>query len=94
MSCSNPLICLGAQLPKMLRNDYRPCLTKERRREENRLFSIVVAGAALMKGNRRRRGDWIYHLPDMPYCNETRAEEMFCTEAEAIAAGYRRSRAQ
>jgi hypothetical protein len=27
----------------------------------------------------------------MPYYNQTRAEEVFCTEAEAQAAGYRRA---
>jgi hypothetical protein len=27
----------------------------------------------------------------MPYYDQTRAEEMFCTEAEAQAAGYRRA---
>jgi hypothetical protein len=32
-------------------------------------------------------------LPGHPYYNATRAEEMFCTEAEAQAAGYRRSKA-
>lgn len=47
-----------------------------------------------IKGNRSRRGDWIYHLPGRPYYAETQAEEMFCTEAEAIAAGYRKSRAR
>lgn len=45
----------------------------------------------VIKGNRNRRGQWIYHLPGMPYYNVTRAEEMFCTEAEAQAAGYRRA---
>jgi hypothetical protein len=29
----------------------------------------------------------------MPYYEQTRAEEMFCSEAEAQAAGYRKSRA-
>jgi hypothetical protein len=47
-----------------------------------------------IKGNRNRRGEWIYHLPGTPYYDETRAEEMFCTEAEAEAAGYRKSRAR
>ena len=54
---------------------------------------ISSTGCAI-KGNRSRRGEWIYHLPGMPYYEETRAEEMFCSEAEAQAAGYRRSRAQ
>lgn len=48
-------------------------------------------GGCLIKGNRNRRGEWIYHLPGMPYYEQTRAEEMFCTEAEARAAGYRRA---
>lgn len=45
-----------------------------------------------IKGNRSRRGDWIYHLPGMQYYEATRPEEIFCTEAEARAAGYRRSK--
>lgn len=54
--------------------------------------SRAPTGCAI-KGNRSRRGEWIYHLPGMPYYNQTRPEEMFCSEAEARAAGYRRSRA-
>lgn len=46
-----------------------------------------------IKGNHSRRGDWIYHLPGMPYYNETVPERMFCTEAEARAEGFRKSRA-
>lgn len=45
----------------------------------------------LIKGNHSRRGDWIYHLPGMPYYDDTRAEAYFCTEAQAQAAGYRRA---
>lgn len=55
--------------------------------------SLATQGC-LIKGNHSRRGEWIYHLPGMPYYKETRAEAMFCTEAEARAAGYRRSRAR
>jgi len=50
-----------------------------------------TSGACNIKGNRSRRGDWIYHVPGMPYYQQTQAEEMFCTEAEARAAGYRRA---
>lgn len=49
------------------------------------------SGGCVIKGNRNRRGQWIYHLPGMPYYDETRPEEIFCTEAEAQAAGYRRA---
>ena len=50
-------------------------------------------GSCRIKGNHSRRGEWIYHLPGMPYYEQTAAEAIFCTEAEARAAGYRRSRA-
>ena len=29
-------------------------------------------GQCLIKGNHSRRGDWIYHLPGMPYYDATR----------------------
>jgi len=48
-------------------------------------------GGCVIKGNRNRRGQWIYHLPGMPYYDQTRAEEIFCSEAAAQAAGYRRA---
>jgi endonuclease YncB( thermonuclease family) len=54
----------------------------------------TTSGSCLIKGNHSRRGEWIYHLPGTRYYDQTRAEEMFCTEAQAIAAGYRRTRAQ
>lgn len=49
------------------------------------------SSACLIKGNHNRRGQWIYHLPGMPYYAQTRAEQVFCNEAEARAAGYRRA---
>ena len=48
-------------------------------------------GSCSIKGNRNRKGQWIYHVPGMPYYDRTRPEEVFCTEAEARAAGYRRA---
>lgn len=45
-----------------------------------------------IKGNRSRRGEWIYHLPGQVYYEDTRPEDLFCTEREAQAAGYRRSK--
>ncbi|WP_086740847.1 thermonuclease family protein [Erythrobacter colymbi] len=53
--------------------------------------SFEKDGMCLIKGNHSRRGDWIYHLPGMPYYDDTRAEAYFCTEAQAQAAGYRRA---
>lgn len=52
----------------------------------------ATSSGCVIKGNHSRRGEWIYHLPGMPYYEPTRAEQMFCTEAEAWAAGYRRAR--
>lgn len=49
------------------------------------------SGGCVIKGNRNRKGQWIYHLPGMPYYDVTRPEEIFCTEAQAVAAGYRRA---
>lgn len=60
-----------------------PARTAPRRFEKN--------GMCLIKGNHSRRGEWIYHLPGMPYYDDTRAEAYFCTEAQAQAAGYRRA---
>lgn len=48
-------------------------------------------GDCNIKGNRNRKGQWIYHVPGMPYYDQTRPEEIFCSEAEAQAAGYRRA---
>lgn len=50
-----------------------------------------AAGCAI-KGNHSRYGDYIYHLPGQRYYDVTRPEALFCTEREAIAAGFRRSR--
>jgi len=65
--------------------------------ERSRPQSLVqqqASSGCLIKGNHSRRGEWIYHLPGMPYYAQTRAEQMFCSEAEAQAAGYRKSRAR
>lgn len=51
------------------------------------------APSCVIKGNRSRRGEWIYHLPGMSYYEQTRAEELFCSEKQARDAGYRRARA-
>lgn len=48
-------------------------------------------GSCTIKGNRNRRGEWIYHLPGMPYYDVTRPEDIFCTEEAARKAGYRRA---
>jgi endonuclease YncB( thermonuclease family) len=72
----------AALQPRAARSSPRPA-ARPRRYEGN--------GQCLIKGNHSRRGDWIYHLPGMPYYDVTRAEAYFCTEAQAQAAGYRRA---
>lgn len=49
-------------------------------------------GRCAIKGNRNQRGEWIYHLPGQAYYQQTRPEELFCNESDAMAAGYRRSK--
>lgn len=51
-----------------------------------------TAGRCVIKGNHSRKGELIYHLPGQAYYEQTRPETMFCTESEAQAAGYRRSK--
>ena len=52
----------------------------------------MIAGRCAIKGNHSKYGDWIYHLPGQKYYPQTRPEALFCTEREAMAAGYRRSK--
>ena len=65
----------------------------EAKRAQGRVERLAgrASGSCNIKGNRNRKGQWIYHVPGMPYYDQTRAEEVFCTEAEARAAGYRRA---
>ena len=54
-------------------------------------------GKCQIKGNISRRGKHIYHVPGGQYYSRTKidqgkGERWFCTEAEARAAGWRRSR--
>ena len=81
-----------------LPQDYRAAQNASRgtapvtlmRRQAAPPASPVISGCVI-KGNRNRKGQWIYHLPGMPYYAITQAEEMFCSEAQAQAAGYRRA---
>lgn len=75
-----------AQAEKPARRSRRPIVSSLR-------SSPQPTGTCRIKGNRGSNG-WIYHLPGMPYYERTNAEQIFCTEAEARAAGYRRARAR
>jgi hypothetical protein len=59
--------------------------------------SAEESGACNIKGNVSTRGERIYHVPSQKYYDETRispshGERWFCSEEEARAAGWRRSR--
>ena len=70
----------------------RPKATRQSQsRPVVRSVQSAPSNGCSIKGNRGSNG-WIYHVPGMPYYGQTRAEEMFCSEAEAQAAGYRRAR--
>lgn len=45
-----------------------------------------------IKGNINANNDRIYHLPGDRHYEETKAEALFCTEAEAKSAGFRRTK--
>ncbi len=60
------------------------------------LQTATSSNSCLIKGNINAKGEKIYHLPDCPYYNQTvieesKGEKWFCTEAEAIAAGWRKA---
>ena len=84
------------QMPSEFRNagddpaPQRP-KTRERAVTSSSAWQARASGNCSIKGNRNRKGQWIYHVPGMPYYEQTRPEEIFCTEAEARAAGYRRA---
>ena len=55
------------------------------------------APGCLIKGNVSARGERIYHPPGCRYYNATRidparGERWFCSKAEALAAGWRRTK--
>lgn len=45
-----------------------------------------------IKGNINSRGEKIYHVPGGQFYEQTKAEKLFCTEKEAVEAGYRKSK--
>jgi hypothetical protein len=56
-----------------------------------------ATGDCAIKGNINGRGERIYHVPGGRYYSATRidplwGERWFCSEADAVAAGWRRSR--
>lgn len=56
---------------------------------------VCQNGVACIKGNINSKGDKIYHLPSCPSYEQTQidkaGEQLFVSEAEAIAAGWSRA---
>lgn len=50
------------------------------------------ASGCKIKGNINSKGEKIYHTPDSPYYERTKQEQWFCTEDEAVQAGFRAPR--
>ena len=60
-------------------------------------FADSEVSGCNIKGNINGKGEHIYHMPGQTYyqetqINESRGERWFCSESEARAAGWRRSR--
>ena len=79
------------RMPSEVRAEGRGRPQASAKTRSTRRVPLASLGACNIKGNRSRRGEWIYHLPGMPYYERTRPEEIFCSEAAAVAAGYRRA---
>ena len=79
------------ELTSQHRFDERAMRSSRPRTAPRQSAQVTFKNGCNIKGNRNRRGQWIYHLPGMPYYEQTRPEEIFCTEAQAQAAGYRRA---
>lgn len=59
--------------------------------------ALAQQGECNIKGNVSTQGERIYHVPGQEYYNDTRiqashGERWFCSEAEARAAGWRKSK--
>lgn len=71
-------------------------VTPEAERGARRPAAPPAQETCAIKGNITAKGERIYHLPGQRYYDRTQiggpGERMFCSEAEARAAGFRRSR--
>jgi len=70
--------------------DEGPARAAPQRPARERRYTNAMGCA--IKGNHSRYGGYIYHLPGQRYYDATRPEALFCTESEAVAAGFRRSK--
>lgn len=58
---------------------------------DTKSVSYESEGKCVIKGNINRQGKKIYHVPSGKYYKETNPEKWFCSEQEAIDAGFKKS---
>mgnify|MGYP003412985901 FL=1 len=63
--------------------------TTNKSKETNDESSLTDDNSCIIKGNINSKGNKIYHMPGQRDYDKTVAEEMFCTEQEAQAAGFK-----
>lgn len=79
-------------------NDHLESIAPQEKKKETTVDSIKEEKKSeescqeIILGNRSSSGVKIYHVPGGDFYDETVAEEKFCTQAEAIEAGYRKSK--
>ena len=62
--------------------------TTNKSKETTDESSSVNDNSCVIKGNINSKGNKIYHMPGQRDYDKTVAEEIFCTEEEAQAAGF------
>ena len=72
-------------------------LTSDKQQVKIRLAEIDAPEGCVIKGNINSKGDKIYHVPGMSSygatkIDESKGERWFCSEEEAIQAGWRAPR--
>lgn len=78
--------------------DWRAQHTDDVQAPSNHVFALGSGNAACnIKGNISADGERIYHVPGQKYysatvINQAKGERWFCSEAEAVAAGWRPSK--
>jgi micrococcal nuclease len=67
---------------------------EEQKTNENNIAKNISGNCdePKIKGNINSKGEKIYHVPGGQFYDVTNPEEMFCSEEEAQAAGYRKSK--
>jgi micrococcal nuclease len=89
---------LQGQAREAGRGLWSACATPEPPPTENGACAFSGSDEPVIKGNiSLRTGEKIYHVPggeyyDQTVIDEAKGERWFCTEAEAIAAGWRKSK--